>query len=261
MLRGVRLLPLALPSAGLLLWFFLSHLALVPEYLLPSPEHAAATLATYVAGSSATDPYAGRFWLDLWASLSRVGAGFGLAVVLGLPLGLVSGRSRPLALAFSPLVHGVRAVPGICWLPLALVWLGIGLKTTIFLITLAAFFPIYLNAAAGAAAVPEVQLRAGAMLGLSPLGMIRQVLLPSAMGQIRSGLRIGLGLSFAYLVLGELTGVSLGLGAMIMDARLLGRVDLIIAGIVIIALTGWGCDSLLKAFLRIAFKSARRMNA
>lgn len=111
------------------------------------------------------DAYAGRFWGDLSASLGRVGSGYLLAVIPGVALGLASGRSPALASLLSPIINGVRAVPGISWLPLALLWLGIGFRATVFLIALAGFFPAYLNAAAGAAAVPPVLIRAGRMLG------------------------------------------------------------------------------------------------
>ena len=111
------------------------------------------------------DAYAGRFWGDLSASLGRVGSGYLLAVIPGVALGLASGRSPALASLLSPIINGVRAVPGISWLPLALLWLGIGFRATVFLIALAGFFPAYLNAAAGAASVPPVLIRAGRMLG------------------------------------------------------------------------------------------------
>lgn len=254
-----KLLPLALPLAGLGAWALATGPGMVPEYLLPSPLAVARCLARYVLPGGGPDPYAGRFLADLAASLGRILSGFAIAVALGLPLGLASGRLPAFARLLAPTVNGLRSVPGICWLPLALVWFGVGYRTTVFLIALAAFFPLYLSAAAGAAAVPQVQLRAGAMLGLDRLGLVRHVVLPASAGHVRSGLRIGLGLSFAYLVLGELTGATKGLGAMIMDARLLGRVDLVIVGIVLIALTGWLADVLLVLCLRTAFKSCRRL--
>lgn len=159
----------------------------------------------------------------------------------------------------SPLVNGLRSVPGICWLPLALVWLGIGFRTTVFLVALAAFFPIYLNAATGTAAVAPILVRAGSMLGLSPVAVFLRVIMPAAMPHIRAGLRLGLGVGFAYLVLGELTGVPDGIGTMIMDARLMGRVDMILVGIILMSVLGWLGDVLLGLMLRVAFKSARRL--
>jgi NitT/TauT family transport system permease protein len=119
-------------------------------------------------------------------------------------------------------INGLRAVPGISWLPLAMVWFGIGIKTTLFLVALAAFFPIYLNAEAGARQVDPLLLEAGAMMGVKPIRSIFTIVLPGSMPHIVTGLRLGLGISWAYLVLGELSGVPNGLGAIIMDARMVG---------------------------------------
>jgi len=119
----------------------------------------------------------------------------------------------------SSTINGLRSVPGISWLPLAMIWFGIGIKTTIFLVALAAFFPIYLNAAASARQISPLLLQAGAMMGVKRLKGTFAILLPGSMPHIMTGLRLGLGISWAYLVLGELTGVPNGLGAVIMDAR------------------------------------------
>ncbi len=253
------LLPLLLPGGVLALWSALSYGGIVPEYMLPPPHVVWKTLWTYVAAPSGSEAYAGRFLSDAGASLGRVVTGFVFAAALGIPLGVLSGRLRPMRLLFTHFIDGVRSVPGISWLPLALVWFGIGFKTTVFLIGLAAFFPIYVNTMAGVAAVPVHYIRAGTMLGLDRMGLLRHVILPASMGNILTGLRLGLGLSFAYLVLGELTGVAQGLGAVIMDARMLGRVDVIMSGIVLIALTGWLCDALLVSAMRLGFVSARRL--
>ena len=252
------LLGLLLPLGLLGGWFFLSRLNLVPGYLLPSPGQVAITAQGYIFGLPGAGPYSGRFLGDLYASLTRVLVGFSLAAALAIPLGVCSGRLCLVNSLVSGLVNGLRAVPGICWLPLAMIWFGIGLKTTVFLVALAAFFPIYQNALTGARMVAPIYLQAGAMLGLSRLARVFTILLPMAMPNILTGLRLGMGISWAYLVLGELTGVPEGLGAVIMDARMLGQTDLILVGILLIALIGKLCDSALVLLLRLAFKSARR---
>jgi sulfonate transport system permease protein len=129
---------------------------------------------------------------------------------------------------------------------------------TVFLVALAAFFPIYLNAATGARQINPKLLQAGAMMGVKRLRGTFAILIPGAMPHIMTGLRLGLGISWAYLVLGELTGVPNGLGAVIMDARMLGRVDMIIVGMIIIAIIGRLSDSLFTAGLKCFLKSARR---
>lgn len=251
-------LVLVLPLMCVALWFGICRLGLVPDYLLPSPMIVFEAGIRYIFGAPGTGPYAGRFVHDLTASLGRVLLGFTLAAALGLPLGICAGRVALVNRLVAGLIGGLRAVPGICWLPLALIWFGIGLKTTVFLVGLAAFFPIYQNACTGAQQVAPIYLQAGAMLGLSRLRTVFAIILPMAMPNIRTGLRLGLGIAWAYLVLGELTGVSDGLGAMIMDARMLGQTDMILAGILLIAVVGRLCDQVLVLLLRLCSKSARR---
>ena len=258
-MNGRALLPVLLPLAVLLAWTALSGSGLAPAYLLPGPAAVFEAGVRYVFAAPGQGPYAGRFFTDLLASLGRVLAGFGLAAFLGIPLGLCSGRVVTVNRLFSSTIGGLRAVPGICWLPLALIWFGIGFRTTVFLVALAAFFPIYQNALTGARSVAPIYYQAGAMLGVSRLRGVFAILLPLAMPNLLTGLRLGMGISWAYLVLGELTGVPDGLGAVIMDARMLGQPDMILVGILLIALVGRLCDRLLVGLLRVCSKSARRL--
>lgn len=254
-----RGLPWILPCSLLLCWYLISTTAVIPTYLLPHPKQVLSAGIDYLFGATGSGIYTGRFVSDLSASIIRVLFGFALATAIGLPLGLLSGRVENIQLLLGSSLNALRAVPGICWLPLALIWFGIGLKTTVFLVALAAFFPIFLNAEAGARQVNPTLIQAGTMLGMSPQRGIFSVLLPAAMPHIVTGLRLGMGISWAYLVLGELTGVPNGLGAVIMDARMLGRNDIIIVGIILIALIGRLCDTGLHLLLRLCFKSARRL--
>ena len=258
-MNGRALLPVLLPLAVLLAWTALSGSGLAPAYLLPGPAAVFEAGVRYVFAAPGQGPYAGRFFTDLLASLGRVFAGFGLAALCGIPLGLCSGRVVTVNRLFSSTIGGLRAVPGICWLPLALIWFGIGFRTTVFLVALAAFFPIYQNALTGARSVAPIYYQAGAMLGVSRLRGVFAILLPLAMPNLLTGLRLGMGISWAYLVLGELTGVPDGLGAVIMDARMLGQTDMILVGILLIALVGRLCDRLLVGLLRLCSKSARRL--
>jgi sulfonate transport system permease protein len=254
-----RVLPAIIPALFILAWTAVSATGLIPTYLLPHPLEIARAGYTYVLGQHGQGPYAGRFFSDAGASLFRVGCGFAAAVAVGLPLGILSGRLAAIHSLMSTTVNALRAVPGITWLPLAMVWFGIGMRTTVFLVALAAFFPVYLNAAAGARQVNPLWLQAGAMMGVRRLRGTFAILLPGTMSHLMTGLRLGLGISWAYLVLGELTGVPDGLGAVIMDARMLGRIDMIVVGIIVIAVIGRASDQLLQAGMKFCFKSARRM--
>jgi NitT/TauT family transport system permease protein len=208
--RSHRLLNWLLPGLLFLAWLAACETGLAPSYLLPHPKDVFATASSYLFGDAGQSAYAGRFFEDLAASGTRVLLGFGLAVIAGIPLGVLSGRLALVNRLLSTTINGLRAVPGICWLPLAMVWFGIGIKTTVFLVALAAFFPIFLNAEAGSRQVSPTLLQAGAMMGVHRLRGTFAILLPAAMPNIITGLRLGMGISWAYLVLGELTGVPNG---------------------------------------------------
>jgi len=241
---------LILPVALFTIWYIATLDGGVPAYLLPSPLDLARTAIDFTAGSERLSPYSGTLLVHTIASLQRVLTGFGLAAVIGLPLGFLTGRLALAKSSLDPTVHLIRIVPGIGWLPLAMVWFGVGEKTTVFLISLAAFFPIYVNAAQGAASVSPMLIRAGRMLGANDLAIFTTVIIPASMPSTVAGLRLGLGLSWAYLVLGELTGVTHGLGAVMMDARMLGNVEMILVAMIFIGLFGRISDLILTSSFR-----------
>lgn len=244
------LLVCAGPICLLLLWQGASYCSLLPSYVLPSPATVARALFGFLTGRGWEPPYAGTFWSNALVSILRVLSGFFVAVLLGIPFGVMTARCRYLGCFVDPVVHLFRSVPGITWLPIAMVWFGIGNVTTIFLIGLAGFFPIYINTLQGVRSVPEHWQRAARMLGANPRQLLLQVVVPGALPSIESGLRVALGTAWAYVVLGELTGVNCGLGAMIMDARMMGNVTAIVVGMVCIAALGRLSDLLLIHLLR-----------
>ncbi len=259
-LSWASVLPFLIPGGLLGVWLAATHTGMVPSYLLPSPYEVLRTAFVYIVQPEGSGPFAGRFVTDAYASLTRVALGFGCAVLVGLPLGIVSGRLWWASDLLNATVNGLRAIPGITWLPMAMVWFGVGTQTTVFLVALAAFFPIYLNAAAGAAQISPLILRSAAMMGIGGSRFVFSILIPASMPHILTGLRLGLGLAWAYLVLGELTGVPDGLGAVIMDARMLGQVNVIVVGMILIGVIGRLSDVLLVRGLRLTMKSVRRMN-
>ena len=245
-----KLLPWLPPLLLLAAWAGACGAGFAPEWLLPSPWRVLETLTVYLGLSAAEGGWSGCFWPDAAASLGRVTCGYALAVIPAIPLGLLAGRCAWVERLLSVGVNGIRAVPGISWLPLVILWCGIGFVATLALIALAAFFPVYFSAAAGAASVPSALTATGQMLGLSRAAVFRRIVLPWAMPQLAAGLRVALGFSFAYLVLGELTGVPDGLGARIMEARMNGQADLLLCGIVCTACLGVACDRALVLLLR-----------
>ena len=251
-------LALVVPIGLLAVWYAASASGALPAYQLPSPYRLLQVLVDFITGQLHVTPYSGTLWLHLWASLRRVACGFGIAAALGLTAGFLTGRVPVLRRLFDPFLHMLRAIPGIGWLPVAIVWFGVGEKNTLFLISLAAFFPIYMNTAHGAAEVSPLLLRAGQMLGAKGFTLFRTVIFPAAFPDAVVGLRLGLGVAWAYLVLGEITGVSRGLGAVMSDGRMLGHVDIVLATMVIIAVLGKLTDWVLMAVCRAIHPQLRK---
>ncbi len=235
----------ALPVALLLLWQALSGLGIIPAHLLPSPLAIADGLWDLITIGM---PPGYRLGSHLLYSLIRVGWGFLLAAALGIPLGLLLGFSPRLREMVTPVVELVRPVPPLAWIPIAILWFGIGMRSAAFIIFLGAFFPILLNTVGGVTSVSKLLREAALTLGAGRREMLLKVLLPGALPQVFTGLRIGVGIGWMTLVAAEFTGVKsgYGLGYMIMTARDIQRADEIIAGMVVIGLTGLVIDAGLR---------------
>ena len=181
------------------------------------------------------------------ASLFRVTFGFGLAVLLGVPLGLILGWFRPAFLALNPLIQILRPISPIAWIPVAILWFGVKDTAPIFLIFLASVFPITVSAMAAVMNMQSVYLRAAQNFGLQGLPLFRRVILPATLPQILTGIRIALGVAWLVVVAAEMIAVNSGLGYLIIDARNAGkRYDLVVAGMVMIGLIGLVLDLLVR---------------
>ncbi|MGF0031436.1 ABC transporter permease [Bariatricus sp. SGI.154] len=252
---------LLLPVAVLIIWFVVTSDESMPNYVLPSPKEFAIVFWNFIFGGADASPYSGKMLENLQVSALRVAKGFAFAGIVGIIGGFLTGRVPLLRKIVDPTVQALRSVPGIGYLPLGMVWFGVGEENTLFLISLAAFFPVYLNTQEGAARVPELYLRAGRMLGAERLTLFFTVIFPATFHNVVVGLRLALGISWAYLVLGEMTGVTKGIGAIMMDGRMLGHVDIVIACMVVIAVTGKLCDWILMAVCQVFAKRLMEENS
>jgi ABC-type nitrate/sulfonate/bicarbonate transport system permease component len=185
-------------------------------------------------------------------SLYRVLLAVGAAAVLGVPLGLAMGWSKRFRAAVDPLLEFVRPIPPLAWIPLSILWFGIGDAQIVYIIFLAAFFPVVLNSMAGARDVDAYLVRASLSLGASRRELFTTVVLPAALPSIFTGLRIGLGIGWMALVAGELVAAPSGLGYMINNARTLFRSDYILLGMVLIGLLGLLLDYVMRRLERLA---------
>lgn len=181
------------------------------------------------------------------ASLFRVSWGFGLAVLVGVPLGLVLGWFKSAFTALNPFIQILRPISPIAWIPVAILWFGVKDSAPIFLIFLASVFPITVSAMAAVQNMQQVYLRAAQNFGLSGLPLFRRVILPAALPQIITGIRIALGVAWLVVVAAEMIAVNSGLGYLIIDARNAGkRYDLVVAGMVMIGLIGLVLDLVVR---------------
>lgn len=244
---------LLLPLAIVIVWSAVTETGLVPRYLLPSPRNVLVAAIEFMFGPGG-GPYSGTFLVNFWASLQRVAAGFLLGSGLGVPLGIVLGHYRGAASFVEPTLQLTRSIPGICWLPLALIWFGIGTPAAVFLIALGSFYAVFLNTLQAVKYVDPVLLRAGRSLGASPTALLYTVILPATFPSVLSGLRLGLAYSWIYMVLGEFTGVNRGLGATLLQARETLNPDVVIALMVIIGLLGVLSDWPMLQLMRKVFR-------
>jgi NitT/TauT family transport system permease protein len=172
-------------------------------------------------------------------SLVRVACGYGAAVVVGIPLGIWMGWSPAVARVVNPVVQLLRPISPIAWIPVAIVLFGIGNLAPVFLVFLGALFPIIVTTTNGVASVPPMYLRAAHNFGVRSLALGLRVVLPAALPQILTGLRIALGIAWLVVVAAEMIAVDSGLGYLIIDARNAGkRYDLVVAGMLLIGTTG-----------------------
>lgn len=241
----------AVPAALLLAWEAVSRAGWVTPLVLPAPSAVALRWWAYLRPPEPYDPAAGGLlaWAvsgelphDALASLLRIAVGFGVGAGLALPLGLVMG-ARPLAYALlNPVLQVLRPIPPIAYIPLAILWFGLGNPPAFFLISLGAFFPVLMNTIAGVRAVDAIYLRAARNLGAGEWTLFWRIMVPAAMPYILTGVRVGIGVAFIVVIVAEMIAVNSGLGYRILEAREYFWSDKVIAGMITIGLCGLAID-------------------
>jgi NitT/TauT family transport system permease protein len=214
-----------------------------PDQLLPGPWTVALGIADLVRH--------GLLPKYVVASLFRVTWGFALAAILAIPLGLTLGWYRRGEMAFNPLVQIFRPISPLAWIPIAILWFGVGDLSAIFLIFVGCFFPLLLTAMSAVHNIPAIYINAGRNFGLSTTDFVRRVLYPAVVPQLIVGMRITLGIAWLVVVAAEMIAVNSGLGFLIVDARNGGRYDLVVAGMVIIGAIGLLLDLGMQSLERV----------
>jgi NitT/TauT family transport system permease protein len=241
-----------LPVGLLAVWELLSRKGAFSAHVLPAPSQVFQRWIAYAKPLEPYDPQKTGFvsWLfsgelphDTLASFLRVMGGFLIGSVLALPLGLLMGTSRFLYNLFNPLIQILRPIPPIAYIPLAILWFGLGNPPALFLISLGAFFPVLMNTISGVRHVDQLLIRAARNLGANGTTLFVRVILPAATPHILTGLRVGIGVAFIVVIVAEMIAVNNGLGYRILEAREFLWSDKIIAGMITIGLLGLAIDT------------------
>lgn len=243
---------MVVPVLAIGIWQWVTSMGWVHPQVLPSP---LAVWHKWVAYLLPLVPYAdyteGGWWhwafsgeliVDTLTSMYRVVVGFLIGGGLALPLGLAMGASNTVYAWMNPLVQILRPIPPIAYIPLAILWFGLGNPPAVFLIALGAFFPVLMNTIAGVRHVDGIYLRAARNLGAGGATMFLRVILPAAVPYILSGVRIGIGTAFIVVIVSEMIAVNNGLGYRILEAREYFWSDKIIAGMITIGMLGLAID-------------------
>jgi taurine transport system permease protein len=229
--EGSTILPSIVTIVALLaLWWLVTWLGLIKPLFLPRPQAIWFAFQQSVAGIIDNN----TLWVHIGWSLMRVMSAFALAVAIGIPVGLAMGVSRVARGLFDPVIEFYRPLPPLAYLPLMIIWFGIGEESKILLIFLACFAPVALAARAGVRSVNPEQLNAARSMGASRIQILLYVVLPTALPEILVGLRIGMGVGWTTLVAAEMVAANAGLGQMVLNASNFLRTDVVIMGIIVI---------------------------
>ena len=244
-LERLRALALGIGFPVLLVLLWDRAVAITGTRLIPSPYQVAVMMYDFSFGGVYDDAFSGTILIHIWKSVQRVYGGFFLAALIGIPLGMMIGRIRILRQLLDPTISLLRPIPVTAWLPLSMIFFGLGPNAAIFLVFLGAFYPILLNTMFGVRSIDPRLFEAASMLGCSGTAMFRQIVLPASLPAVFNGLRIAHGFAWILIVVGEMTGVPTGLGSVVMDGRTLSRTDLVITGMIVIGACGFVTDRII----------------
>ncbi|HHQ4453943.1 taurine ABC transporter permease TauC [Aeromonas hydrophila] len=241
---GVSLLTL---GALLALWWLVARLGLISPLFLPPPAQVLQQFATLAGPQGFMDA---TLWQHLAASLQRILIALAAATLCGVTVGLAMGLSPTLRGMLDPLIELYRPVPPLAYLPLMVIWFGIGETSKVLLIYLAIFAPVAMATLAGVQGAKQVRLRAARALGANRWQVLWYVIVPGALPDILTGLRIGLGVGWSTLVAAELIAATRGVGFMVQAAGEFLATDVVLAGILVIALIAFTLELGLRALQR-----------
>jgi taurine transport system permease protein len=223
-------------------WYTGSALGLVNPIFWPSP---GAVWDQFM--SISTDGYRNfSLWEHIWASLYRILVGFGLGCLIGIPLGFAMGLSKIIRGWFDPMVEFFRPIPPLAFIPLVIIWSGIGERSKILLLFFAALWIMVIAARAGVGSVKLTKIHAAYSLGASKKQILLHVILPNSLPEIFTGMRVAMGVCWGTVVAAELVAAESGVGFMIMVASKFLATDIVVLGVIIVGLIGYSIDILMR---------------
>lgn len=246
------LFPLIIPVLVIAAWQYAGQREMIADGMFPSFTASIAALSDFIfATATEKAPYSGEWITALLDSSQRILSGYVLGSGLGVVLGLLSGHAKFIRQLVNPMIDALRPISITAWIPLALIFFGIGNQPAIFLTALATFYPVYVNTLLGAMAAEGRLLRAAAMLGANKRQMLVKVTLPASLPSIAAGMRVGLALAWTTVVVAEILGARSGLGYVLIDAYNQFRFDYVVACMISLGALGFISDRLLAwAFKR-----------
>lgn len=224
------------------LWALITNMGWVKPLFLPTPQAVGEQFWLYLTGQANDKP----LWEHFAASMFRVFSAFFLACVTAVPIGISMGMSRVARGIFDPPLEFYRPLPPLAYLPLIIIWFGIGEVPKVLLIFLSCFAPLALAARAGMRSASQEQINAAYSMGASYWQVVRHVILPSALPEILIGMRIAIGFGWTTLVAAEMVAASVGLGQMVLNASNFLRTDIVVMGIIVIGVVAYLFDLLMR---------------
>lgn len=236
---------LIFPVFSLAVWELLVRSGQIDAFFLPAPTTVMERGYSYMVET-------GTAWTDLKGSLFRVAVGFSLSAVLAVALGLVMGLSRWADALLGPTVAVMKNIAPIAWIPLAILWFGLGNPPALFLLFIGAFFPVLLSTIGGVQSMDRIHLRAAQNVGARGVRLFTRVILPGSLPGIFTGLRVALGISWMVVIVSEMLAVGNGLGFRLTQAREYGQIDLVLVCMFLVGICGYAFDRIttgLSAYL------------
>lgn len=244
MKKGISywLLYLSLPIALLIIREVFDLLGLLKPYTMPAPMAIVNTTIEYIKN--------GKLFVNIGVSFIRVLEGFAVALATGFVIGIGVSISSKLDTFTDLIIQILRPTPPIAWIPLAILWFGIGESSKIFIIFLGAFFPIFLNTVEGVKSIDSKFFELAQVYEVPKVKLIRQIVIPGALPSIMTGIRLGVGNAWVCVVAAEMIGATSGVGFMLSDGRSLSRPDIVILGMLIVGIVGKIMDDILRLLHR-----------